>query len=166
MSNKETPLDIDLKSVRLFHQPPSILRMTIEGERSYLNVRIVRAAPLSRPDSYFSVLDPKGEEICMIKDLKEVDEKSRHAIKIELERRYLSSTIQRVNSIRAEFGTMYWDVETQRGRRDFVTRESDENIIWLSDRRLLILDVDGNRFEIPDVEQLDLRSSVLVKNVA
>jgi hypothetical protein len=145
--------------------------MTVAGGEeatsySYINVKVVRAAPLSRPNNYFSVLNPKGEEVCLIKDLKELDVESRAALQAELERRYIGATIQRVNSIRSEFGVIYWEVETQRGRREFVTQESNENLIWLSERRLLILDVDGNRFEVPDVEQLDSRSADLVKGVA
>lgn len=36
-----------------------------------------------------------------------------------------------------------------------MTQNLQENAVWLSDAHLLLLDVDGNRFEIPDVAQMD-----------
>ena len=35
--------------------------MTIDDDRSYLKVKIVRTAPLSYPDEYISFLDAKDE---------------------------------------------------------------------------------------------------------
>jgi len=40
--------------------------------------------------------------------------------------------------------------------------ENPNQFIWLSDTRLLILDVDSNRFEIPDYTRLDARSAKLM----
>jgi len=39
-----------------------------------------------------------------------------------------------------------------------VTQNLQENALWFSDTHLLLLDVDGNRFEITDVAALDPRS--------
>ena len=83
----------------------------------------------------------------------------------ELDRRYLTALIGRVTSIRNEFGTSYWDVETDRGQREFVVQNVAENAQWLGDHRLLIVDVDGNRFEIADLTALDKRSLAAVEQV-
>jgi hypothetical protein len=127
---------------------------------------VVRASPLKYPNGYFSILNSKGEEICMIRWVEELDEKSQAAVKEELDQRYLVPIISRISSIRNEFGATYWEVETKKGKREFVTQESNENFNWLTDRRLIILDVDGNRFEIPDINQLDPKSKALLDTVA
>ena len=44
------PEHVDPEAIRLFREPPWVLRLTIEGDRSYLKVRVVCAAPLSQPD--------------------------------------------------------------------------------------------------------------------
>ncbi len=62
-------------------------------------------------------------------------------------------------------GTSYWEVETDRGQREFVVQNVAENARWLSENRLLLIDVDGNRFEIPRLDQLDKKSSSLVGQV-
>lgn len=152
------PENVDLAKVRLFREPPWRLRLTIDEDRSYTRVKIVRAAPLSHPTRYISLLDAKDEEVCMIPDMKELDDQMRALVQEELDRRYLTATIERVVSIRNEFGTSYWDVQTDRGEREFVVQNVAENAQWLGDHRLLLVDVDGNRFEIPDLNRLDKKS--------
>ncbi|RLI06322.1 hypothetical protein DRO22_01340, partial [Candidatus Bathyarchaeota archaeon] len=50
-------------------------------------------------------------------------------------------------------------------RRDFVIQGVQDNIVWLGERRLLFVDVDGNRFEIPDYSSLDKKSASLLEEV-
>ena len=152
------PENVSIESIRLFREPPWILRLTIQDDRSYLRVKIVRAAPLSHPNRYICILDTKDEEICMIDDPKLLESEMADIVKEELDRRYLTSTIERVTSVRNEFGTSYWDVLTNRGEREFVMQNASENAQWLGDHRLLLVDVDGNRFEIPDLNALDKKS--------
>ena len=68
--------------------------------------------------------------------------------------------------MREEFGATYWTVETDRGRREFVVRHMRDNAHYLSATRLLITDVDGNRFEVPDMSKLDSESYDLLSRVA
>jgi hypothetical protein len=89
----------------------------------------------------------------------------RQIINEELDRRYLTSTIESIKSVRNEFGTSYWEVETNRGEREFVVQNAAENAQWLGEHRLLLVDVDGNRFEIPALNQLDTKSMGLVEMV-
>ena len=159
------PENVDLASVRLFREPAWTLRLTIDGDRSYTRVKIVRAAPLSHPQRYVCFLDAKDEEICMFPDLKQVDEQMLQIIEEELDRRYLTSTIERVDTVRNEFGASYWEVTTNRGEREFVVQNAAENAQWLGEHRLLLVDVDGNRFEIPDLNRLDSKSLGLVEMV-
>ncbi len=159
------PDTVDPKDIRLFREPAWRLRMTIEGDRSYLKVKVARAAPLSHPDRYFCFLDAKDEVICMVESLEEIREACRPFAEEELERRYLTARVLQVYSTRIEFGVSYWDVETDRGRREFVTKDVAENAQWLGEDRLMILDVDSNRFEIPDLKALDKKSLGFVEMV-
>ena len=101
----------------------------------------------------------------MIDDLKEIGPKARILIGEELDRRYLTAMIEQVTSIRNEYGTSYWDVQTDRGQREFVVQNVAENAQWLGDHRLLITDVDGNRFEIPRLDDLDKQSLEWIEQV-
>jgi hypothetical protein len=159
------PEKVEPAGLRLFREPAWVLRLTIGEDRSYLKVKVVRAAPLSHPDRYISLLDGKDEEICMVDDLQTLDPQTRGVVAEELDRRYLTSVVESVHSVRNEFGTSYWDVATSRGRREFVVQNVAENAQWLGGRRLLLVDVDGNRFEFPDLDLLDKRSQGFVEEV-
>jgi hypothetical protein len=83
----------------------------------------------------------------------------------ELQQRYLTAEVSKISSARQEFGATYWHVDTDRGPRDFVTQNLQENALWFSDTHLLLLDVDGNRFEISDTSTLDDRSRQLLHSI-
>ena len=159
------PESVDPHKIRLFKEPQWILRMTIEGDRSYTRVKVVRAAPLSEPDRYFCILDIKDEAICMIKDLSDLPQESQALVYEELDNRYLTAEIQKIVALQNEYGVTYWTVDTDRGRRDFVAKSVAENAQWLGETRLMIFDVDNNRFEVPDISALDRRSQGLLESV-
>ena len=109
------PEQVAPEVIRLFREPPWVLRLTIEGDRSYLKVRVVCAAPLSQPDRYICFLDEKNEVICTVEDPIDLDAASQRIIKEEIEQRYMTAIIKRVDSLRSEFGVSYWEVQTDRG---------------------------------------------------
>lgn len=148
--------------MRLFHNPPGRLRMT-EDDRSYIEVRPVWASPLSYPGQFLCLLDGKGKEILLVKDPEaELSPENWQVLKEELYHRYLNGTIHKIIEAKSEFGSTYWTVVTDRGRREFVTVSLQENAQWLKPGYLVIFDVDGNRFEIPDVDALDPVSKKLL----
>ena len=161
----ELAAEAPASSLRVFRSPPWQTRLTVQGVVSFPVVKPVRAAPLTEPSRYISFLDARQEEICMVNDLAELDENSRRVVEEDLAAHYLTAIIERIDSVRNEFGTSYWDVQTDRGARDFVVQNAAENARWLGSGRLLLLDVDGNRFEIPNLNRLDKHSIGLVRRV-
>ena len=155
---------LDPKQLRIFYDPKGFLRATV-GNRTYLDVTIVRAFPLSPGDPYVGLLSGRLSEIGIIADPTQLDEESHRVIKEELDRRYFTVRIARVNSISEEFGATYWDVETDRGRRSFVAKGIRDNVTYLSQSRILVHDVDGNRYEIPSLAELDPASRSMILRV-
>ncbi len=155
----------DPQTLNLFYEPKDRLRLTIEGDRSYHTVKPAWAAPLSRPGQYLALLDGKGKEIVTLPDPSVLPPASLKAAQEELSRRYLTATVRAVAHAKQEFGATYWSVQTDRGDRDFVTQNLQENAVWLSPTHLLLLDVDGNRFEITDVAALDETSRRYVATI-
>jgi hypothetical protein len=139
------------------------MMLSVDGGEPVRNVRVVRAAPLSHPTRYITFLDVKGRELCTVDRLEDLSPPQQQLVEEELAKYYLGNTIQRIHELESEFGIAYWDVETPRGRRDFVVQDVQSSITWLSPTRVLIVDVDGNRFEIADLRALDARSQSLVE---
>lgn len=149
----------------LFYHPKDRLRLTVRDDRSYLTVKPVWAAPLSHPNHNLALLNVKGDEIVLVENPDDLPAESLAAVKQELHRRYLTATVSSIVHAKVEYGATYWSVETDRGARDFVTQQLQENAIWLSDSHLLLLDVDGNRFEIPDTNGMDDRSRRYISQI-
>jgi len=149
---------LNAAELQIFYHPKDALRMTVGEDRSYIAVKPVWASPLTYPNRYLSLLNKKGEEITLIEDPAKLTPDSKKAVEAELARRYLTATVIRILEAKGEFGATYWHVETDRGIRDFVTQSLQENAQWLAPTHLLLIDVDGNRFEITDTAALDLQS--------
>ncbi len=133
------------------------------GKKFYAKVDLYQAFPFSLDSQYISVRDEKGDEIGMIKDIDVFPPESREAILKELSWRYYSPQVKKIISIKNEFGHLYWDIETDHGFRKFVTRARDEGIYPITNKRLLIVDMSGNRYEIADYHQLDDKSLRLLE---
>lgn len=151
-------------SLKLFYQPEGKLRLTTE-DRSYVTVKPAWASPLTHPNLFLSLIDGKGKEITMVKHPEqELSQENWELLKEELRKRYLNGVVHRVLAATTEFGATYWTVITDRGQKEFVTQSLQENAQWLGHDHLLLIDVDGNRFEIPDISKLDAESQKLVYN--
>jgi hypothetical protein len=152
------------KDMKIFYDPKDRLRLTI-GDRSYATVKPAWSAPLSHPGKYLALIDSKGEEIATIEDPESLPPDSLAAVSEELHRRYLTAQVITIRHAKQEFGATYWNVITDRGPRDMVTQNLQENAVWLSETHLLLIDVDGNRFEIADLNELDAVSRKFLDSI-
>jgi hypothetical protein len=125
-------------------------------------VKPVRALPLTDPERWIGLMDEKGKPIHMVESLAMLDAASRELLTRELEQTYFLPKITRIREAVEEYGVLRLAVETDRGPRDFEIR-SREHIRFLPAGRILLRDLDGNRYEIPSVHNLDLRSQILAQ---
>lgn len=153
---------LDPQKLRFFKHK-GVLRLTIDEERSYWKVQVYRCFPLTDPNRYISVRDAMNREIGLISDLSELPPDSQKVVKEELERRYLVPVVKRIIGIKERMGMLMWEVETERGYRRFLTRASQEGIEQPEPHRCVLVDLDGNRYYIPDITALDPISFSLLK---
>ena len=133
-----------------------VLHVTVDGKQ-YSDVRAVRVFPISRTADYISFLNRKGKEVLLLAHPRKLDKASRRALAKALERMYYVAKILRVDSISETMGVTHWQVLTDRGYASFEVVDR-QNIRALAGGRYIIVDADGNRFEIKDVAELDSRS--------
>lgn len=153
------------QDIRIYHEPKDRLRLDVGNEKCYITVVPRWASPISFPNKYLSLTDAKGAEIILIKETSELDPESKRAVDFEVKKRYLTSQIHRILHAKVEFGATYWNVVTERGERELVTQSLQENAQWLTDTHLVIVDVDGNRFEITDVTAIDEKSKHYLETI-
>jgi len=127
-------------------------------------VVIMRAFPISNPDEFLSVREPdtkrkgRGNEIGMIRHITDFDDNTQKLFLEELDRRYFSPKLIKIISVKDKFGYLYWDAETSSGNVTFIMNNPFSNIRVLDDGRIIMHDIDGNVFEIPDPQKLDAQS--------
>ena len=141
------------------------------GENCFPQVSLRRSFPLSARNTYIVVRVPDAEhperfnELGVITDCREMDRESLAAVSQELDLFYLVPMIRAINSIREEFGFLYWDVETDRGSKQFTMRDSlIGQVRQVGPGRWLIIDINQTRFEIRDFEKLDEKSRKLLSH--
>lgn len=127
------------------------------GEEYYPRVQVYQAFPFTDPDSYISIResDEKAKEIGVIKNFqKDITKETRRMVTEQLRLRYFTPVIEKIINIKDEYGFAYFDVLTDHGACRFTIHMGGGSVVNLSDTRLMITDLDGNRFEIPDVTRL------------
>ncbi|PYK99029.1 MAG: hypothetical protein DME19_10165 [Verrucomicrobia bacterium] len=152
---------LDLKRLHFFKHGAT-LRLTVEGDRSHLKVSVLRAFPLSAPGRFFSVRDGENNEVGMIGDLAGLIDANRKLVNEELERRYLVPAVKRILTAKERFGTVDWEMETDRGVCRLTTRNLRENIQRPAPGRIILSDVDDNRYDIRNIDELDRNSQQLL----
>ena len=138
------------------------LRLEVEDEFCIPNARVKRAFPLSRTTEFLSLQGGDGKEIAMLRDLAEVDEETRRLVEEELDRRYFTPRIERIDALKQDAGMWRFNVLTQRGPTEFYVRNWRDSAVEIAPNRWQIVSVDGGRFEIPDLSGLDAGSLRLV----
>ncbi|MBI2914476.1 MAG: DUF1854 domain-containing protein [Firmicutes bacterium] len=145
------------------------LCIQLDGEECYDKVTAYRALPLSSPEHYISLrvgtTQSDQREIGVIRDLSELDPEIRKLIEAELAKRYFIHTISKIHSIREKYAFLYWDVETDKGRRQFAIPGWAHRHVIESGLGRIIQDVDGNRYSIPDLEALDDHSRAVFNQI-
>lgn len=122
---------------------------------SYGRVKIVRLFPFSDENRFLSVREyESGREIGIIEDLDAMTDTSKELIKKQLKLTYFTPVITKIFKIKDEYGYAYFHVMTDKGECRFAINMGSNAVIKLSDTRLVIMDVDENRFEIRDVDKL------------
>ena len=158
---------LDPRRLRFSYSPIGAVRLEVAGERCYLSVEIARSFPIDEEDHYLSVrnaLDEEHPEIGMIADVEALDPESRLVVQEELYRRYFVPRILHITRLKEEFGVLNFDVETDRGPREFSVRNPQEHLREIGDERMLVIDIDGCRYEIPDLRQLDRKSAAILRD--
>ena len=129
-----------------------------EETKEYDRVFLHRAFPFDHPEDYISVQDADKNEIGMISSLSIFPEESGALLRAELARKYYAPQISAILSLRDRYGYAYLSAASDAGEITFTLRDAARSILKVDEKRVVITDIDGNRYEIPDVEKLDRKS--------
>lgn len=127
--------------------------------KTYPRVAVHRCFPFSDPTHYLSIREPEndGKEIGLIRDPEKLPPDAQKMLSEQMALRYFTPVILHIKKIKEEYGYSYWDVVTDRGVCRFTVRSGSGSVYPIGPNRYLINDLDGNRFEIPDLYRLSAK---------
>lgn len=138
------------------------LVLTLNGE-SKGRVKLIKSYPYSLNDEYICVHDLDDNEIGIIRDLKALDTASLQNALKELQNRYYCPTVTAVKSIKERMGHFYFETLIDGKEKSFTVRDLTRNLRFSGENTLLIFDVDGNRYIIPEYEKIEQKSRRLLE---
>ncbi len=163
--NKTNKLSVDFlnpEKCSFSFNKNNFLIMTLNGENMG-RVKLIRTYPYSLTDQYICVHDLDDREIGIIKTLNSLDDASKCACNKELENRYYCPTVTNIKSIKERMGHFYFETVIDGKEKKFTVRDITRNLRYASDNTLLIFDMDGNRYIIPEFEKIEEKSKRLLE---
>ena len=153
---------LDTSKIKFERTAGGLLNMIYEGQ-AYPAVILQRAFPLSRPWEYISVKAyaehrDMSKEIGIIRDVRKLPGENRALVEDELAQRYFVPVIKAITSLKDEYGQVYMAIETDAGNKRIVAPNATANFVLLGGDRLLIVDIDGNRYELPSLTAADKKT--------
>jgi hypothetical protein len=146
--------------IRFWRNDLGQLCATLPPKEDIEDVLVFRTRPISDPHRYISVrvgaTPSQQRELGVIRNLNSFATDQRRLLVEELAKRYFIHIITRIRSIREELGFLYWDCDTDKGPRVFPVPRWDQRMVATTASGCrVVTDVDGNRYEIPRLEDLD-----------
>ena len=147
------------ETTRLYLATFGLLHCEVKDDTLYRGVFPVRMFPIRHPNRYIALrytdhADDKEKEIGVIEELIEFSDEQQELIRQSLNRQYYEQVIQRVFKITHEYGLLFFEVETQRGREAFTMPWRGDRAEDYGESGKVLLDAHDNRYIISDVQAL------------
>jgi hypothetical protein len=147
-------------TVKLAIGADGILRL-FKDNKAGVSVKVSQCFPWSLPNRFISIRDEKDNELALINRLEDLDPESKAALESVLAETCFVFEITRIDQLEEDFEIRVWKAMTAKGPRRFQTRLGDFPR-HLPDGSLLIRDVGGDLFHIPNPKTLNETSRKLL----
>ena len=161
------PLWLGPDSARISEGPYSALDIELPGGERKRGVFAVRCFPATRPDDFISLRtwdrDGHEHELGIVRHLEKWSPDQQKFVRAALARRYFLRRITGIEDITLEYGYLVFHVTTDQGPAEFTMRWTQSQAQEFGERGKVLLDVEDNRFLIPDTDELPQRERELLQ---
>jgi hypothetical protein len=133
-----------------------LVLVAANGDR-YVGVVPLRTFPITEPDGCIALLTEDGDEVAFLDSLADLPAQVVELLRQELTRREFVPIIQRIVATTDDIDLPLWRLTTDRGETETQVHV-DDGLRRLGERGLLVIDIHGLRFLIPDTAALDAAS--------
>lgn len=151
---------INPDELEFYTSDTSLLFLRYKGE-DLGRVSIIRMFPFKYEEEYIVIRQEnysrhdKENEIGILRDVSQLPENQANLVRKELEKRYFIPEILSVSDVKEEFGSATWKTVTTAGEREFTMTDLGTNVRGIGGNRVMLIDVYGNRYYIPDITKAD-----------
>jgi len=138
------------------------LQLTDSTGKIYPNVNVIPLFPVTSPHEGISILSEDQDELLCIGSISELPSEIRELLQSELSLREFVPLIQRVLSVSGKLEPCEWVVDTNHGRTTFVLK-SEEDVHRISAQTVNILDANGMRYRVENLNALDRKSKAFIE---
>ena len=142
---------------RFYRNERGFLGLELDGT-DHKRVQLSRALPFSDPEKYICAADMEGKEIAVLESLDTFEAGQRELLEAELGIRYFYPIVTQVKSMKEKMGSYYVDLAIGEYKKTIAVKDISKNLKQLGGGKIVLTDVDGNRYMIPDVYQIHKKS--------
>jgi len=152
-------------AARIFPGARGAMELTFVEGPTHRGVFAVNLFPATNPGDYISlrIWNRKGEEqeLGILRHLDQWPAEAQRLVREALDRRYYLQTIDGVDAAQLKLGFLTLAVRTSHGPQKFTMRWSQSQVQDFGERGKVLVDLDDNRFLVPDVEALPVKEREL-----
>jgi hypothetical protein len=153
---------LDIKELKFYTADGGFMGLK-HKDTDYKHVVVRRIMPLEYPMEYISLADHENKEIGILRDVNALADDQRVLVETELDNRYYSPQVIDVLSVKDKLGYVYMEMKlkNKQGRiydKSCAIKDVSRNIRTLPNNCVLIFDVDGNRYTIPQIKEMNKQS--------
>ena len=145
---------IDGDCARFTRKDLTLVDMELSDGRKFEDLEPHRLFPVSVRDRYIALLDNNGAEQAVIRNLKTLPNDQQEIIEDCLNEYYLVPKILRIRDVHERFDGLTLFTDTDKGQTNIEIRILRKGFV-MDGIRVLIRDINDNRYEVPDITQLD-----------
>ncbi|MHB1485633.1 MAG: DUF1854 domain-containing protein [Saccharofermentanales bacterium] len=123
-----------------------------------------RLFPLSGLTKYITLLDEKGVEKAIVRNIDTLIPESKAILEDCLKEYYMIPKINEIIDCNNKFGILKWITDTDRGVCEFTINNIHSDIKVLYGNRIIIRDSNDNRYEIPNADLLNKKSKGILNS--
>ncbi|MGB9642340.1 MAG: DUF1854 domain-containing protein [Candidatus Ratteibacteria bacterium] len=150
---------LDPKKIKVFRGTFETIHVMLEDGSLYRGVFAIAAFPVSNPNKYISLFcndaNDREYEIGMIEDIEQLPDEAKKLIMEALRRQYFSFEILAINSIKFAYGLLFFDVETDKGPREFSMKWETRFAFDFGKKGKILIDIFEDRYVIKDISKLN-----------
>jgi len=161
--NEQIDLGImDLNETEFYATEGGFLGVKFKGE-DHKHIVLRKIMPMQEPLSYISVADEENKEIGILKSVEALPAAQQEIVIKELDSRYYCPEVLEVVSVQDKLGYVYMEMRLRNKQgaeytKNCAIKDVSRNIRMLTPTSVIIFDVDGNRYIISDVANLNRQS--------